>query len=727
MRRRPSFFPYGLMLTVGVFMAVIGAADATEPKTRQHAAACDDSDVLHKATVTVRGAYRGTPERLVDGKLPREGTLWQDNAALRLPEASTSILFDLGGMRTIGFFHFQGDYNDDYLIEASIDEVTWQKVWQVPRGQEVGLRSRFQSLGESVHTRYLRVTIVGGDGKYSVSEFRGYCRKPDPWPSTLETIPGPGLGKRLRATYERTFGGWSLHHTRAWIGLAGCLCLGLLFFAHYRRPKPRRPRLRKALFILVGIGGLFAWFGSANVGYVSGVNIWDTYHHYLGAKYARELGYKNLYLCTVVADLAEEKTSLTRRTLRRQVRDLRSRRIVRGELLAKNGDSCLSRFTPQRWQAFRADVAWFRKQMKPSQWARIQVDYGYNATPVWTIAGRAVSSLGPVSWNQMRLLSTFDYLLLLAMSLLVWRVFGGEAVCILWFVFGTCYPMHVFINHGTFLRQGWIFLVVASLSALKTGRMATAGAALTYATLLRGFPGLLFVGIGIKIVRHMVSERRLTLSSGHRRFLVASAIAAIVLCALATWTTGGTKVWPEYLNNAKIYTETPWDHDIGLKTVISYDSEERLSRTYRRGSFNVLTRWTKARQNKLAERRWLFYLFVIVFLLLLDRVVRKEDDWSAALLCAGLLPIATGFASYYQVLLIVYALLYRRSFAVAFGLALMAGATALAYLFNAASDELAHNQSLMIVGFVLFATWCMGNKERATRKSLSANEGVDGE
>lgn len=677
----------------------------------QKAGDCDASNLVEGAGVEANGRVRGRLERLVDGKLPREGTLWLDNDALRLQDRKGNWVIDLGRPRSIRYLLLQADHNDDYVLEYSVDTVKWQHGWTAPRLPQVGLRTRTKTLESAIVGRYLRLRVADGDESLSVSEIRAYCAAPTPWPPKLRMIPKPGIWQRLKLAYTGFVGSWNVFHTRAWVGVSGALFLCWILVFRRRRNSAEMSRLQNIGMLFLGLAGVYCWFGSANFNNIKGIHIWDTYHHYIGSKYAPELGHQGLYLCTVAADLEEDDEAPRQRTLTREVRDLRTRQIVRGAVLAKDIDSCVPRFTPQRWQAFRQDIRWFRKHMSPSLWARIQVDHGYNATPVWTILGRALASTSPASWTQMRVLCALDYLLLLVMSIVVGRLFGWRSLCVLWLVFGTCYPTRIFLNHGTFLRHTWLLLVVLGVAALKRGRMANAGMALTYATLLRGFPGLLFVGLALKIGQRMLRERRFVIDRSYRRLIASSLVTAIALGGLATVAGGGFKVWSSYLHNAAVYSEMQWDHDIGLKSILSYRQERRVKETYVHGAFNSMTRWAKARNQTFEERRWLFYLLIAAFLLLLERAVRGRDDWLAALFSVGLFPIVTGLGSYYCAFLVIYALLYRESFPIAFGLVLMSAATACMLFVNSAADELALLNSIIIVTYVVVVTAWLGKKK----------------
>jgi hypothetical protein len=58
--------------------------------------------------------------------------------------ASGPLRFDLRETRTLQYFLLQGDDNDSYRIEGSLDGARWVLLWEAPvSNQGQGLRTRF--------------------------------------------------------------------------------------------------------------------------------------------------------------------------------------------------------------------------------------------------------------------------------------------------------------------------------------------------------------------------------------------------------------------------------------------------------------------------------------------------------------------------------------------------------------------------------------------------------
>src|SRR5262249_41121666 len=56
---------------------------------------------------------------------------------------------------------------------------------------------------------------------------------------------------------------------------------------------------------------------------------------------------------------------------------------------------CKARVSAARWADFQRDVAFFRLASDAEYWDGVLHDHGYNPTPVWTVAGWALSSMFP--------------------------------------------------------------------------------------------------------------------------------------------------------------------------------------------------------------------------------------------------------------------------------------------------------------------------------------------
>src|SRR5262245_48839974 len=228
--------------------------------------------------------------------------------------------------------------------------------------------------------------------------------------------------------------------------LVGAVAAGAYFYER-RREGERRPiseRWKKFVGISLAVLSVALYFNAFKLGYEKWYHRHDQYHYYFGSKYFPELGYDRLYRCTVVAedelgtirddkgrsyDLKKEAWHADRK-----VRDLGNTNLLisASDMLAEP-DVCKSHFTPERWDAFKNDVRFFRLESDKNYWQGMQKDHGFNPPPVWTLVGRFFSMLGAASVKFQIFLGALDVVYMLGMLAALgwafgWRVFAVGAI-----------------------------------------------------------------------------------------------------------------------------------------------------------------------------------------------------------------------------------------------------------------------------------------------------------
>jgi hypothetical protein len=461
-------------------------------------------------------------------------------------------------------------------------------------------------------------------------------------------------------------------------------------------------RLRDALLLALGLLGGACWWNLFEFHHEGTYfHVWDAYHYYVGAKYFRELGYTRLYRCTAIADAEDGFLEDVRQ---RQVRDLETN-VLRGtqEILAEP-EKCKEHFSEERWLGFKHDIDFFRSRAPSRLWADMQVDHGYNPTPVWGILGTTLASTGPASTSQLRVLALLDPLLLLVMWVCVGRVFGWRAMCVALLYWGTNYPGRFMWVGGAYLRQDWLAAMTIGLCLLRRGRMASTGFMLTPSALLRVFPAFILAGIALKALMEMWAGRKVALSARYRSLAVGCIAAVVVLVPTSVVVAGSWSAWPEFVANSRKYLDTPSTNFVGLKTVMAYNHDWRASRVVPLGLEQDRWQvWREARRRQFEERRYLFAALVFGFVILLALAVRKQEDWVAAVLGVAMIPAATEVACYYYSALLVYGLLGARREGLGAALCALAAVTGLIAKFVSSYDVRFFLISGAVVGFVYAA------------------------
>jgi hypothetical protein len=423
----------------------------------------------------------------------------------------------------------------------------------------------------------------------------------------------------------------------------------------------RHRRVRDVVLAIVGVLSFACWWNLGRFHFGSGyLQVNDQYHYYVGSKYTRELGYTKLYDCTAVADAQD---GLVERVRRRWMRNLETNDLERSSAILASPQSCTSRFTPERWQAFKHDVAWFRDRLSPAAWDQLQIDHGYNATPVWGIVGHALSSLAPASDAQIVALALVDPALLVMMWAAVWWAFGWRTMCVAMVWWGTNYPARFAWNGGSFLRADWLALTTAGVCFARRDRPVLAGAALGYATLLRVFPVVVFAGLIVRAVASMWRARSLRPRPEHLRLAAGAALAAAILVPLSLVTVGGSVaggagLWKQFIDNSRKHYSTPATNNVGLRVLAAYAPDSRLADLSEYWVNAPLDSWMAARRRVLGSREPFYLAAVAAFLVMFAAAARKHDDWIALALGVALLPVVFELTCYYFAVLLVLGLLW---------------------------------------------------------------------
>lgn len=640
----------------------------------------------------------GLSGAIVRGPMPAEGADWRSlDRALLLGDEAAELRLDFGEPIELRAILIQADANHGYAVEGSTDEAAWELLWRVPALRAEGLRSRHRILPEAVIFRHLRIRVESGSASAIpvIGALRIYSEVPPGWPKPVrassEALPLglPWLGLR------------GIDVTKVVIASCAAVLLVLLYALQRRATEDGQPKALRRLLLLTAVGGFLGWWNflqlSAPEYARGGRNTWDFYHYYMATKYAFEIGYTNLYRCTVAADVEDGFHGF--QASRVFTRDLTTNRAVTTAKVMAEAPLCKDRFSPERWSDFKRDQAWFRANLPPIRWRQLPLDFGYNASPVWTMLGHALSNLGRMSDLNFSLLVSIDTVLLVFMWYLVWSTFGWLATCVAVVFWGANLVAGNGFTAGAFLRQGWLFLAVTGVCCLKRRRLGLAGFLLVYSTLLRVFPVFLLGGIAAKALYQMWSQRSFALSREHRKLLLGACAGFVALVGLSVVASGDPSVWKRFAANTAKYQTSLQPQALGLHAVIANIDRAELWQEYRMPREKLEASYQRP------GRRLVGIVLAILFLPLLLRAVAGEEDWVASTLGLTWLPFVTGVSNYYWSILLLFGLLLadRRAVAPAFA-AVMIPFSALGLIYDVYQLGLYMWSSLVLILFCLWVT-----------------------
>jgi hypothetical protein len=358
--------------------------------------------------------------------------------------------------------------------------------------------------------------------------------------------------------------------------------------------------------------------------------------------------------------------------------------------------------------------------MPPRQWQLTQTDHGYNATPAWGILAVTLANTGPASDARILALALLDPLLLAAMWGAVGWAFGWRVACVGLVFWGTSYLTRFGWNGGAFLRQDWLAATVVSLALLRKQHPAASGFLLSCAAMVRVFPVLIASGLALKAGISMFRRRSWRPEPEHLRFAIGAIGAALLVLPLSV-AVAGVDGWPGFVSNSQVHLDTPLQNYMGLKTLLSYDHAHRSSMTMDPALGDAYASWKQARRDAFEGRRMVFLALVASYLALLAWAVRDREDWEAAVLGIGVVPIAIELTGYYYAVLLGFAFLARRAPVVG---AALCGLAALGWWIPTRFlhlDEIFTWSSLSVMVFVVFATIVVGRRSYLTAPDVLAS------
>ena len=408
-----------------------------------------------------------------------------------------------------------------------------------------------------------------------------------------------------------------------------------------------------ALALAVMSVGAYARFG--DFGYENFYHRWEFFHYYLGSKYARELGYERLYQCTAVAqaDMGQRNEILTRK-----YRDLSTDLLVPAKKALEHPEECRDRFQPpERWEAFKADVKFFRQTSNLQWWASMQEDHGYNPPPVWTAMGYLWSSLHPATDGYLKFLALFDPMLVAVMFAAIGWAFGWRVLAVSAIFWGCQLPGDYHWWCGAFLRQDWVVLLVLSTCFIRRRYYALGGAAFAYSTLLRVFPGVLLVGWVVVAGAHIWKHRRM---AAHHLRVMWGGLAATVLLVAISMGIAGVRSYSEFYEHIQVHNQTGLTNNMGLTTLLQYSNAGRMKFAQNAKAVDPFATWGRIRLERLRALRPLQVLLLAAFGAAFVRVVwRIKSLWIAQALSLGVVIAVVELTCYYYAMFILAAFLSR--------------------------------------------------------------------
>lgn len=373
----------------------------------------------------------------------------------------------------------------------------------------------------------------------------------------------------------------------------------------------------------------------------------DLRQYYPTAKYFRELGYRRIYDADIAAYLQDHPERDFAALAKLPMRDLDT---MAASTIGQQRDKIASvqqRFSPERWQAYKLDARWFRDAMGLDLYLETLLDYGGNATPVWMGTAHALFSWISPDEQAFQWAGLIDTALLLIAFVAIARSFGIRSMWVAMVVFGA----NDFIMYGTnwagaTLRHDWLAYIALGACALRRERWLLGGALLGLGTMIRAFPLMCLVGVGVPALwrcaegwretRRWPSPRELLVRERDTLQVLLGAALTMLLTFAITAAMFPLDVWPEWYAKVRQVESDPHPASISLR--------------------NLVADWRD--QARMLAARWPVYASLLAFYTALSGLAaRRMRPHQAALLALTLVPVWLYPSNYYLHIVFLWPLL----------------------------------------------------------------------
>jgi hypothetical protein len=633
-----------------------------------------------------RGLMRAAA--LSDGKIVRDGDPWKTRLSTRFADRDAYALFDLGSETPIGALWLQGDNDDTYRVDISSDGKIYEPLWDARPVRHSGIQPRSRHKLRA-SARFVRIRPLDGDGNFAIAELQ-LSRDPEAVLPVAQLATARSLDERVRdrivlfglafvcllilpARASRLLqlaaavvalvglgqlgrGVWeawpvdqqALSLLRGTLAFIGAVAVAREAFAPPRLPACR-PLVLAVLALCAGLSFAsfynlgHAQFYNAQTGRWTFAHYLDLRQYYATAKYFREVGYADIYDADLAAYRADQPLmAATIDDL--QVRDLRTLQTVPAR---ERSADVVTHFSQERWAEYRRDAAWFRDAMGEDSYHSSLIDYGGNATPFWMAIAHVLFSVIAPSDTAFIWLGMIDLVLLAVMFAAIASSFGLRAMLVCLLVFGA----NDFFMYGTnwsgaTLRHDWLAYLGIGACLLKREHYRSAGALLALAALIRAFPALALVGVGLPAAFRVVTRvwrarswRELGPAVRAEQPLLRVALGAALALALGLLFAAlvlGPSAWGAWFAKVAELESEPHPACVALR--------------------NLLAGWTD--QSQLLRARWPLYAAVVAgFCAVVGLLSRTLPPHRSAILALFLVPVVFYPANYYLHLVFLFPLL----------------------------------------------------------------------
>lgn len=373
---------------------------------------------------------------------------------------------------------------------------------------------------------------------------------------------------------------------------------------------------------------------------------WDVYHWIVGSKYYKELGARNLYEATLIADReGSNKFKKFKRT-----RDPLTKRMypIENVYTDENIKRVKAPFTPDRWDQFSKDVNYFKIRLKNYRWKLLFQDKGYNGSPFSSLVYGSLSSWIPINDVGIFIMTRVDLLFVIAALVGVYWAFGLRALSLSIIFLMTLPVVRARYLGGVFFQYDWFAALLLSACFIKKKQFKLSGAFLSYAALMKVFPVLFFAGPFFLGISSIWREKKIP--TWVWQFFGSAAITILILFSISLVSHRAVERWGDFGNNMIHHHDSLSSMRSGFKYAMMHNPQI-TSRKHSHGY---------ADPRRLDKLTWVNYgVLILVAGIFIFLCTRREMPPGQAMILGGILIYFFVVAIvYYYIFLLVFIMLF---------------------------------------------------------------------
>jgi hypothetical protein len=300
-------------------------------------------------------------------------------------------------------------------------------------------------------------------------------------------------------------------------------------------------------------------------------------------------------------------------------------------------------------------------------------DHGGNATPVWLMFARGIFLNNKASHSSLFTGAMIDYILLALMFIAIGWAFGIPAAFITMTVFGaTDFYMGGTNWAGATLRHDWMAALGIGIAALKKEHFIAGGIFFMIATLIRAFPGVVFVAIGISFIIWLLFEiisqkkfppiKYIWKNQKHIFLTAIGAIACMVTLVLLSMAVYSFDIWVLWLKKVMLLNSESHVNNISLKSLFTFSSNGSLQYIQTRLTGED---WQHLQKTTFYSRHFLYLISQLLLTAAVMFTTFKQQIYKTAIMGLSFIFIWMDPANYYQHIIFLFPLLgfefYKKS------------------------------------------------------------------